>query len=750
MESALEKLAKILESVVPKKHQLDAANAAIEAGGSHIFAHATGTGKTLTGLIALDKMRQKGMADRALLIVPSSLRSNYAKNGFEKFTNEKYTMYGPKGEAGSSYDKPSKTKNSIISYELFRMNPEKYLDLIKPDTILLDEVHRARALEGNTYQALLKARERVKNVIGMTGSVVNNQPNEVVNLLNITMGPKGHLLGTQDLFDKLFVKKDAQVKGLWSAKVDIQKSLKNKDQLAKYLKGKIHYIGHEALKDSLPRTITEDVEVPMSKEQAKLWQWTLSSVDPITRYKIMSNLPVSQKEAAGIFAKLTQSRQVSTDPSSLDSRLKPADSYENSPKIKRVIDDMVQHLGEKKSNKVVVYGNLLTGQVESLEAALKKRNMPYEKFYGVGNEDMTDKKRQEAIKRFNAGDSRTLLLSSAGSEGLDLKDATMLQMLEGHYNPEKIMQAESRVRRINTLAHLPMKDREIKIKRYISTITPSTTAKIMRGLTFGMVKGDTVTSDRWIYNIAKKKNELNEQFRDTLQKTANVDDEIIAANAKRFAESRKTRSQSADVFKEYYKPENVRARRKSFNLGVAKDILTNPYMLPVYGGMAGNIAGSLIGTPLVHRQELKQHAKIKQQLLDAGKEELATNRHYEKILNSTKPMQTVGRGMFWSSLLAPIAAGVVGQVAGASSSLMKLKYGIPLAFGGAALAATAAGTGPDLWKIHKMKQITDKDVNEAVDKYIEKLRRKAHTKYKGSKKFIQEFDTKQELGIDVI
>ena len=42
------------------------------------------------------------------------------------------------------------------------------------------------------------------------------------------------------------------------------------------------------------------------------------------------------------------------------------------------------------------------------------------------------------------------------------------------------------------------------------------------------------------------------------------------------------------------------------------------------------------------------------------------------------------------------------------------------------------------------------DLDTGIQRYVEKLRKQQERKYKGSKKFVQEFETKKELGVDVI
>ena len=404
----LTKMSSLREGIELREHQKDLVKQVNENNGSLLVAHATGVGKTLGGIAAFEDLKDKGKASKALVVVPAALRSNFVDHGIKKFTNSSVSTYGPKNEASSkNVGDASKSTYNVISYDLFREHGPEIIKNTGADTLIMDEVHRARATEGVTYNKLRELRPNFKNVITLTGSVVNNDPNEIVPLLDITYGSQGHRLVSKNFFDRLFVDKQAKTVGLISPKVVVEKKLKNKLQLAKYLAGKVSYVPHEAVEDLLPKKNLETVTVNMSPEQKRLYDFSLASVDPMTRWKIRNNLPIGQQEAQEAFGKLMQARQVSTDPGVLDKELaKKADPAEYSPKIKKVVEDLQEHLDSHATNKGVIYGNLLHGQLNSVEKSLKARNIPYSTFFGVGNEGNTAKGRIENLKGFQEGKAR--------------------------------------------------------------------------------------------------------------------------------------------------------------------------------------------------------------------------------------------------------------------------------------------------------------------------------------------------------
>lgn len=758
----LKKMAALKSSVDLKPHQEHFVTKLIENDGSLLAAHATGTGKTLTGIAGFEKLKTLGKAKRAVVVVPASLRENFIDN-IKKYTNSKHVVFGPKGERSSKDvgDKSTADYN-IISYELFRDHGDKILEGTGADTLILDEIHRARGTEGVTYNKLRDLRSKFRNAITLTGSVVNNEPNEVVPLLDVTHTPTGHKLVSKSFFDKLFVRKDAVTRGIFKPKVYVEKNIRNKDKLGAYLRGKVHFVSHEALEKDMPKRNLESELIPMTKDQQALYNYSLSSVDPLTRWKIKNNIPVTQREAKDAFSQLMQARQVSTDPSILDKRLQGKDPYEYSPKVKKVVDDLKSHLEADESHKSVIYGNLIHGQLNAVEEALRRKGIPYARFFGMGQEGMTAKSRPKEIEDFKQGKKRVLLISGAGAEGIDLKNTTMLQMLEGHYNPERIQQAEARIRRLGSFAHLPPEKRQILIKRYMSSPSPSKLQKFYGAI--GIGAGDTGV-DKWIYSIAERKDKLNKDFREALDKVP-----------------------TEKTAEEPFKPIRIRFHRSPVDSAIHKAqegfaASVSGYMARSVGGALGTMVGTLPAKILEKRRDADVEKQLKQLLLDKGKESLVAKRHYPKILAESKldermidasagiaglaaatglmgfispkatkvlnkPVRLAMKGLEKAKILGPKATTFLGK-------LNKDEIGATIAATGITGALIGA-VSPSLQEFAKTKIMQkaltgrDEDLDRGIKIYEDKLRKKLESKYKGSKSFVQEVDTKRELGLDII
>lgn len=585
----INKLSALNDNVTLRPHQESAVNF-IDKNKKGILAHGTGLGKTLTSIAAFERLKEKGEAGRALVIVPASLRSNYVKN-IKQFTNSTYSVYGPKNERNSKkVGDPSNTDYNVISYELFKQDPQGIKDRLGADTLIIDEVHRARNESSGINHELATHTPAYRNVITLTGSVVNNAPSDISPLMDATFGRSGNTIGTRGEFNRRYTTKVRKGGGFLSKRQEAFTTMNNRRQLAGALSGKVHYVSHNDLEQALPPIQEETVKVPMTDAQKKLYLYSFKDLPPMTKAKIRKNIPVSQKEMSSLFAKLMMSRKVMTDPASMDRRLEGQDPYMYSPKVKRVIDDMAGHLSESPRNKVVVYGNLLGSQIDTVKNVLDSRNVPYSTYFGTGNKGNNPTERDRNLKDYMSGKNRVLLISGAGGEGLDLKGTSMMQMLEGHYNPEKIQQAEARVRRMGDHP-----DKPIQIKQYVSTIKPGGMDKFM-GI-FGRKYPTSI--DEYIYTVADRKDRLNQDFRDSLMKGAMLK---VAVDI----------STLPNIYKSFniYKHPFTRAARR---LGLGSRL---PFRGGVTSGLKGPVYGKSQGIHIMQRpstllsERLRGHVEL--------------------------------------------------------------------------------------------------------------------------------------------
>lgn len=487
----------------------------IQNRGVILLGHPTGTGKTTTSLAAQQLLRLSGHSKTALVVVPAGLKNNYAEN-IEKVYAEKPNVVIVGSKKGQIKPEqlahlPEKPDFVIVSYETLNQHPE-IVDIVQPDTLIADEVHRVRN-EGSLYKTLMYARQRSKFFIGMTASVVNNSPAEVAPLLSLVVGQP---VLSQRTFKSRFLQSVGATQGFFGGRKVIYATppTETLQQLGRF----IDYIPpEESLKGRAPDKDVEFVKVPMSSEQETYYKYVLKQLNPITAWKIRHNVPLNDKELTSALAILTKAREVSNSVGAVNPNLPPEQIVEQSPKLKRVVMDAVQHLKENPRGQIIIYSNFVNNGIKPIAAALNKLNIPFGVFIGRGKSvegiSSSEAERQKAVEDFRAGKTRVLLISGAGAEGLNLPDTTLIQIVDGHFNPERILQAEARGVRIGGLSYLPPEQRKVKIKRYIAAAEEGALAKI-----FGETGIKSV--DEYVYRIAALKYRANQAFLNTINKAS--------------------------------------------------------------------------------------------------------------------------------------------------------------------------------------------------------------------------------------
>lgn len=170
------------------------------------------------------------------------------------------------------------------------------------------------------------------------------------------------------------------------------------------------------------------------------------------------------------------------------------DNSSDFPKIIEIFNHIKSH-----PKPVIVYSNFLKNGVLPLTIHLNKFNISYQIYYG----EQTEEKRNKIIDKYNQGFVDVLLITSAGSESLDLKNTRYIHIMEPHWNESKINQIIGRAIRYNSHVKLPIAERKVTIIRWVS------------------VFGNKIiyeTADEFLVKLAQKKDKMFQQFDRIIQK----------------------------------------------------------------------------------------------------------------------------------------------------------------------------------------------------------------------------------------
>jgi len=424
-----------------------------------VVAHGLGSGKTLSSVAAAVQLKP----DSTKVLVPASLQENYKKE------MRKHV----KGRL------PGKLKvESLQNYASKGLIPNS-------DLLVVDEAHRARNPASKTYQILHDADNKKRLLL--TASPTYNRPADVATLVNLAAGDKVLPAGAE--FDKRYIAKPA--KGVWSLLPFTRKrpGLVRKHELKKPLQKWVDY--HKAEGADFPDTSEERVVTRMSKRQTQLHDHAWGKLPLMTRIRLRRGLPPGKEDLPKMNFFMGQSRQIASTESPFTKG-----QAETSPKLVRAVDDLSARTAENPRHRGLVYSNYL-GTLRDYSRELEKRKIPHAAFTGA----QSQKTRKQLVRDYNKGKLKALLVSSAGGEGLDLKGTRQVQVLEPHWNEEKLKQVIGRAVRHGSHSHLPAEERHVNIQRF--------EAKPRHG-------GRGV--EQVLYDTAEDKERLNQELRGLITK----------------------------------------------------------------------------------------------------------------------------------------------------------------------------------------------------------------------------------------
>jgi superfamily II DNA/RNA helicase len=175
-----------------------------------------------------------------------------------------------------------------------------------------------------------------------------------------------------------------------------------------------------------------------------------------------------------------------------------------------IMHDIESGIKKDKNFKGVVYSNFLESGLHPLAERLKKRKIPFGSFTG----EQSNEERNQMVNDYNKNKLKTLLISSAGAEGLDLKGTKYMGLMDPTWNPERTNQIIGRTARFKSHEMLPENERKVIVKQYLSEPRLGLFGKIKK-----VFKPDThaLGVDEFILNRAKEKSDLNQQFTNALK-----------------------------------------------------------------------------------------------------------------------------------------------------------------------------------------------------------------------------------------
>lgn len=413
-----------------------------------LLYHSTGSGKTITALLSAFQFKNN------------------------------IVIIGPKSSKKSFYDDIKKLHLSEERVQFYTFTKIKNIikteqpDILNNVSVIIDEVHNIRN-ETTDNLMLITSLEFAHKIILLTATPVINYLNDLSVLVNI-------------IKNKSVLPTDARIFNA-SYYDDINGTILNRDTIVKKLSNCISY--YTIKKDSIdyPSSSTEYIEIDMNDEQINEYRHYIKKYfyeENIGSGIWTINLDTVNQRKKNFF--LSSTRQLSNT----------LEGDSTFPKIKAIFNKI-----SKGPYPCIVYSNYLKNGVIALTQLLEKKSIAYKTITGGTNNE----KINYIVNNYNSGKYKVLLITSAGSESLDLKNTRSVHIMEPHWNESKITQVIGRAIRYKSHSTLPESERNVKIYRWVS-VFPS--------------KVQNKSADQYLIELSKQKDNIFKNFTSLINEVA--------------------------------------------------------------------------------------------------------------------------------------------------------------------------------------------------------------------------------------
>ena len=370
-----------------------------------IVVHGVGTGKTLTSVTVSQCYLDEHPKGKVIVSTPKSLLENFKKE---------LKTYG------ANVDDPRYV--FVTHHGLANIVKEQPLSYFKDALLIMDEVHNFRTnplvqvqKHGKTKQKFIgkslayyavKAAHNSNKVLGLTATPIVNSLADLKNPISMITGKYINKFPKEASLDNM-----SEYKSLFSV-----------------------YFRPEN-DPEYPTKYVSPVNVKMTKAE-------------YARYIDLETLLTKRNKK---FSKTFHiSHRIANN--NLDNR-------KNSPKVKWSLDKI------SNGQKTLIYSSFRNSGSEYIGRHLDELKIPYAAING----SKTKEERKKIVEEYNAENSklRVLIITAAGSEGLDLKETRQVILFDPVWNDANEIQIVGRAVRKNSHKRLKPEDRDVKVYKLL-------------------------------------------------------------------------------------------------------------------------------------------------------------------------------------------------------------------------------------------------------------------------------------------
>ncbi len=385
--------------------------------GNALLADEMGLGKTAQAIAAFLLLKSEGKVKNALVIVPASLKLQWARE-IEKFTDEPYVViFGAKEQRIQQYNR-APVSFYILNYELLLRDFEE-IRRLNADLIILDEAQRIKNYQTKTHQ-LIRLLQR-KYAFALTGTPLENHLMELYTVMRF-LNPSV-LGGNVQTFMRRYC-----IKNHFGAIIGYRRM----EEVRKKVSAIILRRTKQEVLSELPERVENIYSVPLTPVQEKMYRQYRQPLLELLKKKEEWR----ERDLHEAFGQMTYLLEICDSAELVDEQEKASSKLEE---LKPILEEILS-----SEHKILLFSQW-ERMTAILQREIEKMDVKTVRFYG----DLSPKERQETIDAFtNQQDIRVFISTDAGALGVNLQAADFVINFDLPWNPAKLEQRIARAHRI--------------------------------------------------------------------------------------------------------------------------------------------------------------------------------------------------------------------------------------------------------------------------------------------------------------
>lgn len=468
-----------------------------------LFVAPTGSGKTIAAIVSGVCLMQRGVVTGVHVVAPKSVVPQF-QHEVERIVplewQERFwvTTHNTYFRATRSSNSSSSSSVSSSASRTAHTDPRGKLLVIDEAHGLVTSIverrtsrttrttrtsrpssHRRRPTfqSGQRAYYAVRAARRAKALLLLTATPLQNSPTDILNLLCMVLGLTASQFYAEP--NVRAVKKallQMHTKYIRSANPRHLDTLKHAN-IYLFLRQVAPLVAFaQKSTEGLPTVDHRTVSLTMEPEYLQLYNAVEGDQMNVLRRRLLAQSKSKSNTESSALSSTTLSSPIQCvfEPDALDAfylKLRRAVNGVTQNIVSAKVDYAVRiaREGQRQRRRVLIYSSFLNGGLSLVEHQLRQRQrhsqslspapVPYVKIVGQHNQA----ERHAAAQALNAGRVYVMLLSRAGSEGLDLKGVRDVVLLEPHFHNERMQQVIGRAVRYRSHEALPPDERNVVV-----------------------------------------------------------------------------------------------------------------------------------------------------------------------------------------------------------------------------------------------------------------------------------------------